>query len=229
MNRFEILDETIKKIGASPQDVLQYWLNNNRITKDYLNKLLEVKIEIADDVFSHLRIGWYLFANGKFSPYPDTFPKPIGVVAWMKPDLNAKAGERGIIILFDEYYGEWSSRNLLLFANDPINGDKNTQVMLRKAKALEISVPVAEFCEKVNKTIGLTSAFIPAYKQLDRIAIGYSTICDAFQAVGKTCHPFLFSSTEVDCKQVICMDMTTAKVTENVKTISAHMYPIILF
>lgn len=229
MNRFEILDETIKKIGASPQEVLQYWVKNNSITKDYLNKLLEVKIEIADDVFSHLRIGWYLFANGKFSPYPDTFQKPIGVVAWIKPDLNAKAGERGIVVLFDEYYGEWSKRNLLLFANDPSDGDKNTQVMLQKAKVLEISVPVAEFCEKVNKTIGWTRAFIPAYKQLDRIAIGYSTIFDAFQAVGKTFHSFLFSSTEVGCKQVICMDMTTAKITENVKTNSAYMYPIILF
>lgn len=229
MNRFEILDETIKKIGSSPQEVLQYWLKNDYINRDYVEKLLEANMEVADDVFSHLRIGWYLFANGKFSPNPDTFSKPIGVVAWMKPDLHARAGERGIIILFDKYYGEWSQQNLLLFANDPSDGDKNTQLILRKAKALEISIPVAEFCEEVNKTIGWTSVFIPAYKQLDRIATGYTVIRDAFQAVGKTFYELLFSSTECDANHVVAMDLTKAKPIHFTKETVAHMHPIILF
>ena len=210
MNKFEILDK-------------------NMLDRGCLEKILERRIETSGDVFPHLRIGWYMFANGKFSPYPDTFSEPIGVVAWLKPDLDAKAGERGLIILFDEYYGEWSRHNLIFCANEPSDGARNTQIMLKKVKSLKISIPVAEFCEKVNGKINGVNAFIPAYKQLDKIASSYSTIRDAFQAVGKTFHPFLFSSTEVGVKHVICMDMTTAAVLKRVKGNLAHMYPVITF
>ena len=229
MNKFEIWDETIKHLGSSPQEIMRYWLANNMLDRGCLEKVLESKIEFSGEVFPHLRIGWYMFANGKFSPYPDTFSVPIGVVAWLKPNLEAKAGERGFIVLFNEYYGVWSDHNLLYLSRDTSDGEKNTQNILQKAKTLKLLEPVAEFCEATNKLIGGANAFIPAYKQLDKIASSYSVIRDAFEAVGKTFHPFLFSSTEVDCKHVMCMDMTTASVLKRVKTDATYMYPIIVF
>lgn len=229
MNKFKILDETIKHLGSSPQEILQYWVTNNFLSSDFLRKVVNTKIAVETDIFSCLRIGWYVFKGGQFSPYPDTFPDPIGVVAWLKPDLNAKAGERGLVILFDEYYGIWSLRNLLFGVCDSGDGAQNTQIMLQRVKSLKTSIPVAEFCEKVSDNIDWANAFIPAYKQLDKIASSYSIIRDAFEAVGKTFHPFLFSSTEVDSKYVICMDMTTAAVLKRVKVNSAHMYPIMTF
>jgi len=229
MNKFEILDETMKKIVTSPCEVLQYWLANNMLNRDLLQQFIETQNDVSVDVFSCLRIGWYAFEGGRFSPYPDTFPNLIGVVAWLKPDLDAKAGERGFVILFDEYYGEWSLRNLLFCVRDSSDGAQNTKTMLQRVKSLKISIPVAEFCEKVSNKIDWADAFIPAYKQLDKIASSYSIIRDAFEVVGKTFHPFLFSSTEVDSKHVICMDMKTAKVVETMKDSWIYAYPIMTF
>ena len=120
-------------------------------------------------------------------------------------------------------------RNLLFCVRDSSDGAQNTKTMLQRVKSLKISIPVAEFCEKVSNKIDWADAFIPAYKQLDKIASSYSIIRDAFEAVGKTFHPFLFSSTEVDSKHVICMDMKTAKVVETMKDSWIYAYPIMTF
>ncbi len=229
MDRFEILDENLRKLDLSPQEVIKYWLNNNRIYRSFLHQILTSKTTYAEEnIFQHLQIGWYFFAEGNFSPYPDSFPNPIGVVAWLKPDIDAKEGERGLIILFDEFYGMWSDNMIQLVGCDsPSDGAENTRKLINAQKETKIKFPIAEFCEQKNSSS--CQCFIPAYKQLDKIANSYSILNGAFKKVGKKMHSVLFSSTEIDVNKVLCMDMHTGKLLHLLKASPAHSHLVISF
>ena len=229
MSKFEILGTDMRKLDVSPKEAIKYWLATEQIDCDFLKQIIDAQTTLPEDIFPHIRIGWYMFANGKFSPFADTYPQPVGVVAWMKPDLNPKAGERGLVILFDEFSGIWAESTLHFVGCDsPSDGAENTDKMVACLKSAKIDFPIAEFCEQIRNLYNGV-AFLPAYKQLDKIAISNSVICKAFQDVGKKFHTILQSSTEVDDNTVICLDMKNSNIIHSNKTSLKHAYLIMKF
>ena len=135
--------------------------------------------------FSEVKVGWYAFAGGKFSPVSDTYPNCQGVVGWVNPDKSAPKGQRGLIVTPDEVKKAWSSVNCETNIKDEYDGKGNTEKLIAYGKAHGISFPAAEWCVRYSKNgVRPGEGFMPALKQLERIVANRELVNPSLRRIG---------------------------------------------
>ena len=135
--------------------------------------------------FSEVKVGWYAFAGGKFSPDPDSYPNCQGVVGWVNPDKNAPQGQRGLIVTLDEVKKAWSDKHCETNIKDEYDGKGNTEKLIAYGKAHDISFPAAEWCAQYSKNgVKPGEGFMPASEQLKLIVANRKIVNPALQKIG---------------------------------------------
>ena len=135
--------------------------------------------------FLEIKVGWYAFAGGKFSPVSDTYPNCQGVVGWVNPDKSAPQGQRGLIVTPDEVKKAWSDKGCKTNIKDEYDGKENTEMLIAYGKAHSISFPAAEWCAQYSKNgVKPGEGFMPAEEQLKRIVANRKIVNPALQKIG---------------------------------------------
>ena len=155
--------------------------------------------DLEEDV-SDVKVGWYAFAGGKFSPAPDAYANCQGVVGWVNPDKSAPIGQRGLIITPDEVKKAWSSVNCETNIKDEYDGKGNTEKLIVYGKAHGISFPAAEWCVRYSKNgVRPGEGFMPSKEQLKRIVANWELVNPALQKIdGIIPDGWIWSSSEDD-------------------------------
>ena len=140
--------------------------------------------DLEEDV-SDVKVGWYAFAGGKFSPVSDTYPNCQGVVGWVNPDKSAPKGQRGLIVTPDEVKKAWSSVNCETNIKDEYDGKENTEMLIAYGKKHKINFPAAEWCNTYCKNgVRPGEGFMPSKEQLKRIVANRKIVNPALQKIG---------------------------------------------
>ena len=135
--------------------------------------------------FSEVKVGWYAFAGGKFSPDPDSYPNCQGVVGWVNPDKSAPQGQRGLIVTPDEVKKAWSDKDCETNIKDEYDGKGNTEKLIVYGKAHGISFPAAEWCVRYSKNgVRPGEGFMPSKEQLKLIVANRELVNPALQGIG---------------------------------------------
>ena len=155
--------------------------------------------DLEEDV-SDVKVGWYAFAGGKFSPNPNAYANCQGVVGWVNPDKSAPQGQRGLIITPDEVKKAWSSVNCETNIKDEYDGKGNTKKLIVYGKAHGISFPAAEWCVRYSKNgVRPGEGFMPSKEQLKRIVANWELVNPALQKIdGIILDGWIWSSSEDD-------------------------------
>ena len=140
--------------------------------------------DLEEDV-SDVKVGWYAFAGGKFSPAPDAYANCQGVVGWVNPDKSAPQGQRGLIVTLDEVKKAWSDKHCETNIKDEYDGKGNTEKLIAYGKAHDISFPAAEWCAQYSQNgVRPGEGFMPASEQLKRIVANRKIVNPALQKIG---------------------------------------------
>ena len=140
--------------------------------------------DLEEDV-SDVKVGWYAFAGGKFSPDPDSYPNCQGVVGWVNPDKSAPKGQRGLIVTRDQREKQWSRKDCKTYVRDQHDGKANTEKLIAYGKAHGISFPAAEWCNTYCwNGVKAGEGFLPALTQLERIIANRGIVNPALQKIG---------------------------------------------
>ena len=135
--------------------------------------------------FSEVKVGWYAFAGGKFSPNPNAYANCQGVVGWVNPDKSAPMGQRGLIVTPDEVKKAWSDKHCETNIKDEYDGKGNTEKLIAYGKAHDISFPAAEWCAQYSKNgVKPGEGFMPASEQLKLIVANRKIVNPALQKIG---------------------------------------------
>ena len=135
--------------------------------------------------FSEVKVGWYAFAGGKFSPVSDTYPNCQGVVGWVNPDKSAPQGQRGLIVTPDEVKKAWSDKDCETNIKDEYDGKGNTEKLIAYGKKHKINFPAAEWCAQYSKNgVRPGEGFMPSKEQLERIVANRKIVNPALQGIG---------------------------------------------
>ena len=155
----------------------------------------------VETFFSEVKVGWYAFAGGKFSPDPDSYPNCQGVVGWVNPDKSAPQGQRGLIVTPDEVKKAWSDKHCETNIKDEYDGKGNTKELIAYGKAHDIAFPAAEWCAQYSKNgVNPGEGFMPASEQLKRIVANREIVNPALQKInGVELSGWIWSSSEHDC------------------------------
>ena len=138
----------------------------------------------VETFFSEVKVGWYAFAGGKFSPDPDAYPNCQGVVGWVNPDKSAPQGQRGLIVTPDEVKKAWSDSYCETNIKDEYDGKGNTEKLIAYGKKHKIKFPAAEWCNAYCKNgVKPGEGFMPASEQLKRIVANREIINPAMQKI----------------------------------------------
>ena len=163
----------------------------------------------SDDValLSKVEPGWFAFARGKFSPYPEAYPNCQGVVGWVNPDKNAPKGQRGLIVIPEQVVQVWSVEACVVGVTDEEDGQGNTKKILAYAREKNCFFGAALFCGMYCKNgVRQGECFLPARRQLERIYDNESVINPSLEAIdGDSFKGNICSSTEYDEKNVVCV------------------------
>ena len=153
--------------------------------------------DLEEDV-SDVKVGWYAFAGGKFSPDPDSYPNCQGVVGWVNPDKSAPQGQRGLIVTPDEVEKAWSDKDCETNIKDEYDGKGNTKKLIVYGKAHGISFPAAEWCVRYSKNgVRPGEGFMPSKEQLKRIVANWELVNPALQKIdGIILDGWIWSSSE---------------------------------
>ena len=148
--------------------------------------------------FSEVKVGWYAFAGGKFSPNPNAYANCQGVVGWVNPDKSAPMGQRGLIVTPDEVKKAWSDKHCETNIKDEYDGKGNTEKLIAYGKAHDISFPAAEWCAQYSQNgVRPGEGFMPASEQLKRIVANREIINPAMQKIdGVELGGWIWSSSE---------------------------------
>ena len=140
--------------------------------------------DLEEDV-SDVKVGWYAFAGGKFSPVSDTYPNCQGVVGWVNPDKSAPQGQRGLIVTPDEVKKAWSDKDCETNIKDEYDGKGNTEKLIAYGKKHKINFPAAEWCAQYSKNgVRPGEGFMPSEEQLKRIVANRELVNPALQGIG---------------------------------------------
>ena len=135
--------------------------------------------------FSEVKVGWYAFAGGKFSPDPDSYPNCQGVVGWVNPDKSAPQGQRGLIVTPDEVKKAWSDKDCETNIKDEYDGKGNTEKLIAYGKKHKINFPAAEWCAQYSKNgVRPGEGFMPSKEQLKLIVANRELVNPALQGIG---------------------------------------------
>lgn len=132
-----------------------------------------------------IKVGWYAFEGGKFSPNPYAYPNCQGVVAWLNPNKFACKGNRGLILIPEEVRAIWADEYCDVDVTDKNDGYRNTQKILAYAKANSVKFPAAEWCATYSKNgIKFGTVFMPAQNQLKKMMRHREEINEAISQIG---------------------------------------------
>ena len=135
--------------------------------------------------FPEVKVGWYAFAGGKFSPDPDSYPNCQGVVGWVNPDKSAPQGQRGLIVTPDEVKKAWSDKDCETNIKDEYDGKGNTEKLIAYGKKHKINFPAAEWCAQYSKNgVRPGEGFMPSKEQLKLIVANRELVNPALQGIG---------------------------------------------
>ena len=138
----------------------------------------------VETFFSEVKVGWYAFAGGKFSPDPNAYPNCQGVVGWVNPDKNAPQGQRGLIVTPDEVKKAWSDKDCETNIKDEYDGKGNTEKLIAYGKKHKINFPAAEWCNTYCKNgVRPGEGFMPSKEQLKRIVANRKIVNPALQKI----------------------------------------------
>ncbi len=158
-------------------------LKEKKITVTELSSVTEKIIEnYSQTAFPDVKVGWYAFVNGKFSPDKNAYSDLLGVVAWINPNKNALKGSRGLILLRDELKEVWQTKKCLTNISDSDNGEENTDKCEQVSLNRGISFPLFEWCKNYTKRTG-KKVFVPAINQLIKIAKNLDIINNSLKAI----------------------------------------------
>ena len=148
--------------------------------------------------FSEIKVGWYAFAGGKFSPDPNAYANCQGVVGWINADKSAPQGQRGLIVTPDEVQKAWSDKDCETNIKDEYDGKGNTEKLIAYGKKYKINFLAAEWCAKYCKSgVRPGEGFMPAKEQLKRIVANREIINPAMQKInGVEFDGWIWSSSE---------------------------------
>ena len=161
-------------------------------------RVVEKSAAEAKAPFSEVKVGWYAFAGGKFSPDPNAYANCQGVVGWVNSDKSAPQGQRGLIVTPDEVKKAWSDKHCETNIKDEYDGKGNTEKLIAYGKAHGLSFPAAEWCIRYSKNgVKPGEGFIPALKQLERIVTNRKIINPALKRIdGIILGGWIWSSSE---------------------------------
>ena len=153
--------------------------------------------DLEEDV-SDVKVGWYAFAGGKFSPAPDAYANCQGVVGWVNPDKSAPKGQRGLIVTRDQREKQWSRKDCKTYVRDQHDGKANTEMLIAYGKAHGISFPAAEWCNTYCwNGVKVGEGFLPALTQLERIIANRGIVNPALERIdGVKLGGWIWSSSE---------------------------------
>ncbi len=158
-----------------------------------------INVVACTEFLPMVKVGWYAFADGNFSPNPDAYEQLQGVVGWLNPDKDAPSGQRGLIVLAEVESLPWANARCVtrVWGDD---GKYNTRLLLEYGKRNNIAFPAAEWCASYSQNgIKAGEAFLPSKLQLLQLSANLDIICSALAELGidlgvyATC----WSSTEV--------------------------------
>ena len=123
-----------------------------------------IKEEVVEPKF---HLGDYAFAGGEFSKDKNAFPKRLGIVVYINPDVNAPKGQRGIILAESENVLPWATRDEVTGATENVGG-LNCHKLLEIVQANEnVHYPAAEYCLNYRKE-GVGGWFLPSWEELNK-------------------------------------------------------------
>ena len=162
--------------------------------------VIEKSVTEVKASFSEVKVGWYAFAGGKFSPDPDSYPNCQGVVGWVNPDKSAPKGQRGLIVTRDQREKQWSRKDCKTYVRDQHDGKANTEMLIAYGKAHGISFPAAEWCNTYCwNGVKAGEGFLPALTQLERIIANRGIVNPALERIdGVKLGGWIWSSSEYD-------------------------------
>ena len=160
--------------------------------------VIEKSVTEVKASFSEVKVGWYAFAGGKFSPDPDSYPNCQGVVGWVNPDKSAPKGQRGLIVTRDQREKQWSRKDCKTYVRDQHDGKANTEMLIAYGKAHGISFPAAEWCNTYCwNGVKAGEGFLPALTQLERIIANRGIVNPALERIdGVKLGGWIWSSSE---------------------------------
>lgn len=130
-------------------------------------------------------VGWYAFADGKFSPEPDSYPNCWGVVGWVNPDKRAPQGRRGLIVVPDAIRASWSGKNCKTDIKNIYDGQSNMSRLLVYGRSHDVVIPAAEWCADYGKNgVKAGEVFWPAKEQLEGIVANRDVVNSALEIIG---------------------------------------------
>jgi len=227
MDRYETINETLKKLNLTPKDVLRNWIINKEIDADTLE---EVFCRLELDATIEPQVGGYAFVNGLFAPYSDAYSGLLGVVAWLNPDINAKEGERGLILIPNKFSDKWSNSYGKTQINHLSDGMHNTDKLMVWSNLKKYNFYAAQKCINYHsKGIEKGQAFLPAVNQLSEIVKNVTPIRAAMRELGLEFGGKLLSSTEYNHYYAYTVDVETGKQSGFSKIKNCNYYPVIAF
>ena len=186
--------------------------------------------DLEEDV-SDVKVGWYAFAGGKFSPVSDTYPNCQGVVGWVNPDKSAPQGQRGLIVTPDEVKKAWSSVNCETNIKDEYDGKGNTEKLIAYGKKHKINFPAAEWCAQYSKNgVRPGEGFMPSEEQLKRIVANRELVNPALQGIGGIIlDGWIWSSSEYDYGYAWIVDASDGDVDYDGKVYGYYVRCVLAF
>ena len=172
-------------------------LEERKITVKELKNLVDNVIDRYEQkFFPKIELGWYAFANGRFSADKNAYADLLGVVAWLNPDQNAIKGKRGLILLPKEINCFWQEKKVKTSICDEENGLENTKKLLSFSQNRKIIFPALEKCIQYRKD-GYGEVFVPALNQLLLIGKNTEIVNNALKNIkGDLLRNWTFSATE---------------------------------
>ena len=193
------LDEYLCVLGLSKDEVLAYWLQEKGIALKHSNGVKEVKYAQwqdypvidpnfgEDDIRSRIKIGWYAFAGGNFSPNKDAFPNCQGVIGIINDDPKAKEGNRVKVVLRHQENLKWCEEYIYTKVTDDDNGRENTRRLFEYGKKKGICFPAMEFAQGYNYDgVKAGEAYVPAKAELKGLNKNFKVIDDALRQIGSS-------------------------------------------
>lgn len=195
------LEERIKE-KVFPLYIDSSWCTSQQMPAgNIIGKIWAPLSEQPQNAVPETQIGWYAFAEGKFSPNPKDYPKCQGVVAWINPEENAPKGERGLILMPEESDRIWVTEYGKTEVDSDEDGYGNTKRLLEYGKKNDVRFLAAEWCaEYCRNGIKSGEAFMPAVKQLQKMLRNLETINRSLAEIdGVQLHGWIWSSTDGNC------------------------------
>jgi len=229
MSKLKHLNDTIHKLGLSPQAVVNLWLENQQLDVEFLHRITEIAGYTPQPLPTrNLKVGDYAFRSGLFSPHPETYPFCIGVIGWLNPDKNAPKGQRGLIVWPEQIVASWMQTPSLTGVADCSNGKANTQELVNAQRRIGSYICGVNYC--LDNTPDLPfDLYWPAVDELKKITENCEIIRPALEKIEGEFIGFLFSSTEADAEHAYTVYSRDGRVQKEHKAFDNRISFVIAF